>query len=120
MASPTQSPWHTPGTTDQDREEIIRHLVEKVVVHVKNNNSYVDLSMHWQGGFVSQYEVVRPVACYEQLRDLDKLMERITVLRHEALTSAAARGVSEFRGIQPSEAVRSILPDARPPTAEAP
>ncbi|HMB06795.1 MAG TPA: recombinase family protein, partial [Isosphaeraceae bacterium] len=61
--------WHDPGTTPQDRKEIVRHLVEKVVVHVKKDSEYVDVEIHWHGGFTSVHEVVRPVQHDEQLRD---------------------------------------------------
>ena len=42
LSSDLPALWHDPGTTHQDRKEIIRHLVEKVVVHVKNDSEYVD------------------------------------------------------------------------------
>ncbi len=80
--------WHAPGTTPQDRKAIIRDLVEQVVVHVNKNSEYVDVNIHWQGGFTSQHEIVRPVQFYEQLRDFDKLMDRIVALRHEGCTAA--------------------------------
>jgi DNA invertase Pin-like site-specific DNA recombinase len=75
--------WHASGTTNRDRKEIIRHLVEKVVVLVKRDSEYVEVTIHWQGGFTSQHETVRPVKSYEQLRDLHKLLDRIAALRHE-------------------------------------
>src|SRR5262249_17474069 len=42
--------WHAPGTTRRDRKEIVRHLVDKVVVHVERDSEYVDVTIHWQGG----------------------------------------------------------------------
>ena len=75
-------------------------MVEKVVVHVKNDSEYVDVTIHWQGGFTSQHEVVRPVKSYEQLRDFDKLMDRIVALRHEGHTAAQIADVPEPGGIQ--------------------
>ena len=80
--------WHDSRTSPQDRKEILRHLVEKVVVHVKKDSEYVDVKIYWQGGFTSVHEVVRPVQHYEQLRDFDKLMERIVALRHEGHIAA--------------------------------
>jgi DNA invertase Pin-like site-specific DNA recombinase len=79
--------WHAPGTTPRDRKEIIRHLVEKIVVHGKTDTEYVDVTIHWQGGFLSQHEVLRPVRSYEQLRDFDQLMDRITTLRRDGKTT---------------------------------
>ena len=56
IAAPVFRPpalWHAPGTTHRDRKEIVRHLVDKVVVHVEHNNEYVGITIHWQGGFAS-------------------------------------------------------------------
>jgi DNA invertase Pin-like site-specific DNA recombinase len=73
--------WGAPGTTDRDRKEVIRHLVEEVVVHVESDGEYVDITINWQGGFISRHEVVRPVKSYEQLRDFAALMDRVAALR---------------------------------------
>ena len=87
LSSDLPALWHDPGTTHRDRKEIIRHLVEKVVVHGKADSEYVDVTIHWQGGFLSQHEVLRPVRSYEQLRDFDQFMDRITTLRGEGKTT---------------------------------
>jgi hypothetical protein len=87
LSSDLPALWHDPGTTHRDRKEIIRHLVEKVVVHGKSDSEYVDVTIHWQGGFLSQHEVLRPVRSYEQLRDFDQLMDRITTLRRDGKTT---------------------------------
>ena len=44
LSSDLPALWHAPGTTHQDRKEIVRHLVEKVVVHVNNDSEYVDVT----------------------------------------------------------------------------
>jgi hypothetical protein len=87
LSSDLPALWHDPGTTHRDRKEILRHLVEKVVVHVKADSEYVDVTIHWHGGFLSQHEVLRPVRSYEQLRDFDQLMDRITTLRRAGKTT---------------------------------
>ena len=87
LSSDLPALWNAPGTTHRDRKEIVRHLVEKVVVHVEHNSEYVGVTIHWQGGFTSQHEVVRPVKSYEQLRDFDKLMDRVATLHHKGHTS---------------------------------
>jgi DNA invertase Pin-like site-specific DNA recombinase len=73
--------WNAPGTTAADRKAIIRHLVEKVVVHVKHDSELVDVTIHWQGGFTSRHEVVRPVLRFEQLRGYEQLKDRIVRYR---------------------------------------
>lgn len=75
--------WDAPKTTAADRKEIIRLLIERVIVHVRKDSEYVDTTIHWRGGFTSTHEVVRPVHRYEHMRDHDQLMGRITALLRE-------------------------------------
>jgi hypothetical protein len=111
LSSDLPTLWHAEGTTDQDRKEIIRHLVEKVVVHVKNDSEYVDVAIHWQGGFASRHEVVRPVRSYEQLRDFDKLMDRIAALRGEGHTSAQIADCLNREGFSPPKRCGAFFPE---------
>ena len=111
LSSDLTALWHAPGTTHQDRKEIVRHLVEKVVVHVENNSEYVDVTIHWQGGFTSQHEVVRPVRSYEQLRDFDKLMDRIATLRHEGHSAAQIADTLNREGFMPPKRCGEFFPE---------
>ena len=111
LSSDLPALWHAPDTTDQDRKEIVRHLVEKVVVHVKNDSEYVDVTIHWHGGFTSQHEVVRPVKSYEQLRDFDKLMDRIAALRHEGHTAAQIADCLNQEGFSPPKRAAQFFPE---------
>ena len=111
LSSDLPTLWHAPGTTHQDRKEIIRHLVEKVVVHVKNDSEYVDVTIHWHGGFTSQHEVIRPVKSYEQLRDFDKLMERIAALRHGGHTAAQIADCLNREGFVPPKRCGAFFPE---------
>lgn len=79
--------WNAPTTTAKDRKEIVRLLVERVVVHVRPDSEYVDAIIHWQGGCSTSHEIVRPVLRYEQLRDFDQMMERIAQWRDEGQTA---------------------------------
>src|SRR5262249_50351252 len=54
--------WNAPGTTNVDRKQIIRYLVERVVVHVRCDSELVDATIHWAGGYESQHQIARPVA----------------------------------------------------------
>jgi hypothetical protein len=103
--------WQAPGTTDRDRKEIVRHLVEKVVVHVKSDSEYVDVMIDWQGGFASRHEVVRPVKTYEQLRDLDKLMDRVVALRREGRTAAQIAECLNREGFVPPKRCGGFYPE---------
>src|SRR5207253_2185975 len=101
----------TPGPTLQDRKEIVRHLVERVVVHVKKDSEYVDVTIDWHGGFTSQHEVVRPVQFYEQLRDFNKLMDRIVTLRQEGHTAAQIADCLNQEGFSPPKRCGVFYPE---------
>jgi DNA invertase Pin-like site-specific DNA recombinase len=109
--------WGAPGTTASDRKEVIRLLVERVVVHVKKDSEYVDATIHWRGGFTSRHEVVRPVRVYEQLRDRDRLVSRIAECRRAGRSApqiAADLNREGFRtprgrGVYTPELVRRLL-----------
>ena len=111
LSSDLPALWHASGTTHQDRKEIVRHLVDNVVVYVEHNSEYVGVTIHWQGGFTSQHEVVRPVRSYEQLRDFDKLMDRVATLRHEGYSSGQIADVLNREGFSPPKRCGGFYPE---------
>jgi hypothetical protein len=91
--------WNAPATTNADRKQILRCLVERVVVHVRCDSEYVDATIHWAGGFQSQHEIVRAVGTYAQLREFEALMNRVVELReagHTALEIATQLNADGF------------------------
>ncbi len=80
--------WNAPSTTAADRKEIVRLLVERVVVHVRPDSDYADATIHWRGGCTTLHEFVRPVVHYEQLRDYDQLVTRLDYWWREGKTAA--------------------------------
>lgn len=93
--------WHAADTTPQDRKAIVRCLVERVVVHVEARSEYVDVTIHWHGGFTSQHQVVRPVGRYTQLRDYDLLIARIKALHQEGKAVPAIANQLNQEGFVP-------------------
>jgi DNA invertase Pin-like site-specific DNA recombinase len=93
--------WHAADTTAQERKAIVRCLVERVVVQVEPHSEYVDVTIHWRGGFTSQHQVVRPVGCYTQLRDYDLLISRIKALHQEGRTVPAIADQLNREGFVP-------------------
>jgi hypothetical protein len=79
--------WSSATTTAADRQALVRHLVEKVVVATRSDTEFVDVTIHWAGGATSRHEVIRPVSRYEQLRDYGRLVARIAALRAGGLTA---------------------------------
>jgi DNA invertase Pin-like site-specific DNA recombinase len=87
LSHDVQALWNAAGTTNADRKEILRCLVDRVVVYVKRNSERVDVTIHWQEGFTSQHELLRPVGSYQQLAAVDQLRQRVTELRQAGNTS---------------------------------
>lgn len=81
--------WNADATSNADRKEIVRCLVEHVSVTVRCDSEYVDVTIHWVGDYESQHEITRPVATYAQLRDFEQLMSRIEALRELGHAAAA-------------------------------
>jgi hypothetical protein len=117
LANDMPALWHAPATTVAERKEIIRCLVEKVIVHVKKDSEYVDATIHWQGGFTSQHEIVRPVSSYARMRDFDQLCQRLIEMRKEGLHAGQMADRLNQEGFAPprrngpfsTELVRQLL-----------
>ncbi len=78
--------WNAPETTAIDRKEIVRLLVERVVVLVRPKSEQTEVTISWKGGLTTRHEVVRSVARYESLNDYDQMMDRIVQWRQDGLT----------------------------------
>jgi hypothetical protein len=117
LANDMPALWHAPATSAAERKEIIRCLVEKVIVHVKKDSEYVDATIHWQGGFTSQHEIARPVSSYARMRDFEQLCERLIEMRKEGLNAEAMASKLNQEGYSPprrsgpfsKELVRQLL-----------
>lgn len=93
--------WRSADTTPADRKTIVRHLIEKVVLSAPADCELADASVHWLGGYVSHHELIRPVARYEQLRDYERLSQRIAELRQQKLTSKRIAEQLNAEGFRP-------------------
>jgi pimeloyl-ACP methyl ester carboxylesterase len=78
--------WQDPQTTAAERKEIVRLLVERVVVRVQPDSERAEVEIAWRGGVTTSHAIVRSVARYESLGDYPRLLERIGQLRSEGLT----------------------------------
>jgi hypothetical protein len=84
--------WEAETTTAADRTAIARHLIDRVVVAVRDDSEYVDVTIHWLGGMTSAHELIRPVGRYEQMRDYKELLEYILELHEQGWS---ARQIAE-------------------------
>jgi DNA invertase Pin-like site-specific DNA recombinase len=87
LANDLPALWQSSQTTPADRKEIVRCLVERVVVAVRRDSEVVGVTICWRGGSTSAHQAVRPVKGFAQLEGLDQLLERVVELRREGRSS---------------------------------
>jgi hypothetical protein len=93
--------WHAPGTSALDRKQIVRCVVERVIVVADKSTELNQVTIIWQGGIATQHQVARPVGCYAQLSDFQRLTERITQLHHQGLHLAQIAAKLNEEGFVP-------------------
>jgi hypothetical protein len=72
--------WHAAGTTATDRKQIVRCLVERVVVVADPASERTDVTIAWKGELTTQHPVARPVGSFKQLKDFPRLKRRLEQL----------------------------------------
>jgi DNA invertase Pin-like site-specific DNA recombinase len=77
--------WKAGGTSAIDRKQIVRCLVERVILVADRSTERNEVTIVWQGGMTTKHQVARPVFSFEQLKDYRRLTERIRELHAAGL-----------------------------------
>ncbi len=93
--------WAAETTTTAERKEIIRQVVERVVVDAAGNSERVPLRVVWVGGAQTVGELIRPVARLAQLSYYPQLCARVRALAGEGLTAEAIAVRLNTEGYRP-------------------
>lgn len=72
--------WFAPTTTQAQRKEIIRQVIDKITVTIKGESEQVQVLIEWTGGCSDQAQIVRPVAKWTQLSYYPQLCQRLQQL----------------------------------------
>jgi DNA invertase Pin-like site-specific DNA recombinase len=140
LAGDIEGLWTAATTTDTDRKEIIRALVEQVTVTVLGTSERVTVTITWAGGRTTTGETARPVALLQQLSYFPQITERVRELAGQGHRAEAIARRLHAEGFRPARgrgdrisasAVKEILrelgclpPPARtrpaPPSGEEP
>ena len=72
-----------------------------MVVAVRGESEWVDVTIHWAGGSSSSHELVRPVQRYQQMADYRRLLNRIDELRKAGQTLAEVAKQLNREGFHP-------------------
>ena len=49
--------WTAPTTTDRDRKELLRTLLEEVILKVERKENHADLTLRWRGGTTTKLDL---------------------------------------------------------------
>jgi len=93
--------WNAAGVRPQDRQEMVRMLLDRVTVNIEGESDQMEAVLEWAGGFTSCHHLVRPVSRYEQLADYPRLRQRIDALRAGGCSFRAIAGHLNAEGFHP-------------------
>ena len=72
--------WRAETTTQEERQTIVRLLVERILVEIIASSKQVRVQCHWHGGYRTAHRLTRPVARLRALSTYDALVERAAAL----------------------------------------
>lgn len=81
LATNLPAMWSAETTEPADRKEIVRLLVDRVVVTVDRTSEQTDAVVYWAGGHETRTQMLRPVAKLTTLSRHAELLDKIRELR---------------------------------------
>jgi DNA invertase Pin-like site-specific DNA recombinase len=112
LAADVPAVWHAPTTTDADRKQLIRHLVDQVRVEVLGTSEKVDIQVVCAGGHRTTGQISRPVACLTQLSYYPQLAQRARELADAGLALAQIAGQLNAEGFRPPKRCETFTANA--------
>jgi hypothetical protein len=80
--------WHTATTTQRDRKELLRALLEEVIVKVERDKATARLTLRWKGGALAEIDLALPRSRPATIRtdeDTIALVRRLAALYPDAV-----------------------------------
>ena len=93
--------WRAETTTRQERQTIVRLLLERVIVSVVGASEQVRLECHWHGGNRTAHQLVRPVARLKDLSTYPDLAARAGDLHRAGRNCAEIAAILNREGWRP-------------------
>ena len=80
--------WHAATTTPRDQKELLRTLIEEVIVKVERDNATARLTLRWKGGALAEIDLALPRSRPATIRtdeDTIALVRRLAALYPDAV-----------------------------------
>jgi len=104
LATDIPALWVAPTTTAADRKEIIRQVVERVVVDVQGSSERVRVRIEWIGGGHTEGDVIRPVGKLSELSTYPQICQQVQTLTEAGWAATAIAQALSDAGYHPAHA----------------
>ncbi|HKS97003.1 MAG TPA: recombinase family protein [Terriglobia bacterium] len=98
--------WHSAAATNVDRQQIVRSLIERIVVGVQGQTERLSVTIHWSGGYESHHEIRRRVNTFGQLHESTAIATRIEQLYDEGYPLSEIARLLNQDGFTPAKGPR--------------
>jgi hypothetical protein len=95
--------WRSETTTQEERQTIVRHLLERVLVEVVDGTEQVRVTCYWHGGNRTSHQLTRPVARLKTLSTYRDLVARAADLHRAGENFAAIAKTLNREGWRPAK-----------------
>ncbi len=133
LAGDLRQVWNAPTTTDRDRKELLRTLLEEVTLNLQRAEGQVHLTLRWRGGAISTLDV--PVPRFQPMgprtdEDTLSLLRRLATLYPDEVIAGilnrqgrkTARGerftANQVGSLRRYRDIPRFQPPAEPPSGE--
>lgn len=96
--------WNSPSTSNLDRQNLIRILIDRIEVEAVNGTERLAVTIHWSGGFTSHHESRRSVQAFEDLEDSAALLRRAQELYNQGYSEGDIVTQLNREGFRPARA----------------
>lgn len=93
--------WRAKTTTQEERQTIVRLVLERVLVEVIDGSEQVRVQCHWHGGSRTMHQLRRPVARLDALSTYSSLLARATELHRAGHGAAEIAATLNHEGWRP-------------------
>jgi hypothetical protein len=104
LATDIPTLWRASTTTAADRKEIIRQVVERVIVEVQDSSERVKVRIEWIGGGHTEGVVIRPVGKLSELSTYPQICQVVQQLTEAGWTASAIAQALAEAGYRPARA----------------
>ena len=104
--------WKSKSASGNDRQIILRSMIEKVTVEVVGTTERMRVTIHWIGGFENQHELIRSVGKFERLETAGEIKAIVIQLKRRGYTHegvAISLNENGFLSTQGGQFTRPII-----------